>query len=156
MVIRRAQKEDISDILRLLQQVLQIHADIRPDIFISGTTKYTEEELQERITHTEDPIFVAEIDGCVCGYIFCEKQGRAHSSNMTDITTLYIDDLCVDAEYRGRHIGHKLYEYAEKYAGKNGFYNITLNVWAGNDDAEIFYEKIGLKPQKTTLEKILK
>ena len=39
MNIRRATKKDIPRIMELLGQVLQIHADIRPDIFIPETTK---------------------------------------------------------------------------------------------------------------------
>ena len=34
MFIRKAEEKDIPRILELLGQVLQIHADIRPDIFI--------------------------------------------------------------------------------------------------------------------------
>ena len=45
MNIRRAQEKDIPRLIELLEQVLLIHADIRPDIFIPGTTKYTNEEL---------------------------------------------------------------------------------------------------------------
>ena len=47
MKIRKAEKKDIPRILMLLGQVLQIHAEIRPDIFISGTTQYTSCELEE-------------------------------------------------------------------------------------------------------------
>ena len=49
MNIRRAQEKDIPRLIELLEQVLQIHADIRPDIFIPGTTKYTNEELAKMI-----------------------------------------------------------------------------------------------------------
>ena len=45
MTIRKAQEKDISRSIELLGQVLQIHAEIRPDIFIPDTTKYTEQEL---------------------------------------------------------------------------------------------------------------
>ena len=47
MMIRDAKEKDIPRILKLLEQVLQIHADIRPDIFIPGTTKYTVSQLTE-------------------------------------------------------------------------------------------------------------
>ena len=47
MIIRKAKEKDIPRIIELLGQVLQIHADIRPDIFIPDTTKYTVEELTE-------------------------------------------------------------------------------------------------------------
>ena len=39
MKIRKAEEKDIPRLLALLEQVLQIHAKIRPDIFIPGTTK---------------------------------------------------------------------------------------------------------------------
>ena len=39
MTIRKAEEKDIPRIIELLGQVLQIHSDIRPDIFIPGTTK---------------------------------------------------------------------------------------------------------------------
>ena len=47
MIIRKAEEKDIPRILELLGQVLQIHADIRPDIFIPATTKYKTDELAE-------------------------------------------------------------------------------------------------------------
>ena len=47
MTIRKAEEKDILRIIELLGQVLEIHADIRPDIFIPGITKYTVTELAE-------------------------------------------------------------------------------------------------------------
>ncbi len=47
MRIRKAEEKGIPRIMELLGQVLEIHADIRPDIFIPGTTKYTVTELAE-------------------------------------------------------------------------------------------------------------
>ena len=55
MIIRKAEEKDIPRILELLEQVLQIHADIRPDIFIPGTTKYTVSELTELLGKEDIP-----------------------------------------------------------------------------------------------------
>ena len=75
MIIRKAKEKDIPRILELLEQVLQIHADIRPDIFIPGTTKYTIDELRELLKHKEKPIYVAVDEDDVCvGYAFCQLQ----------------------------------------------------------------------------------
>lgn len=74
---------------------------------------------------------------------------------MTDVRTLYIDDLCVDERVRGLHIGKRLYEYVLAFAKEQGFYNVTLNVWADNVKAVGFYEKLGLRVQKIGMEKIL-
>ena len=69
--------------------------------------------------------------------------------------TLYIDDLCISERFRKQHIGTALYEYVLSYARDIGCYNITLNVWSCNENAQKFYEHCGFVPQKTTLEKLL-
>ena len=58
MKIRKAEEKDIPRLLALLEQVLQIHAEIRPDIFISCTTKYTSCELEELLKQEDTPIYV--------------------------------------------------------------------------------------------------
>ena len=35
--VRRAQDKDIKRVTELLGQVLELHADLRPDLFIHGT-----------------------------------------------------------------------------------------------------------------------
>ena len=155
MIIRRAVESDIPVIDKLLYQVHKIHSDIRPDLFNKGTKKYTDEELKSIIADELTPVFVAEKDGMVLGYAFCIHQQHINDNNLTDIRTLYIDDLCVDEASRGMHVGRALYDHVISYARENGYYNVTLNVWAGNDSAMRFYESVGLKVQKVGMEKIL-
>lgn len=155
MIIRRAVEADIPVIDKLLYQVHKIHSDIRPDLFNKGTKKYTDEELRSIIADELTPVFVAEKDGMVLGYAFCIHQQHINNNNLTDIRTLYIDDLCVDEASRGMHVGRALYDHVVSYARENGYYNVTLNVWAGNDSAMRFYESVGLKVQKVGMEKIL-
>lgn len=155
IMIRRAAESDIPVIDKLLYQVHKIHSDIRPDLFNKGTKKYTDEELRSIIADELTPVFVAEKDGMVSGYAFCIHQQHINDNNLTDIRTLYIDDLCVDEASRGMHVGRALYDHVVSYARENGYYNVTLNVWAGNDSAMRFYESVGLKVQKVGMEKIL-
>mgnify|MGYP000807735289 CR=1 FL=1 len=155
MKIRRAVKSDISDINRLLRQVLMVHHNGRPDLFKADVKKYTDSELEEIIRDDSKPIFVAAESGQVCGYAFCIAQEHYGDNILTDIKTFYIDDLCVDESRRGIHIGTKLYEFVKAYAKENGFYNVTLNVWTCNESAMRFYEHCGLKPQKIGMEVIL-
>lgn len=153
--IRKAEPRDIPRIMDLLSQVLEVHAKGRPDLFSSGTTKYSSEELKEIIADPERPIFVGTRDDIVQGYAFCIFQ-RHNERNTPNFTTLYIDDLCVDENARGMHIGRALYEYVLGFAKENGCYNVTLNVWACNESAMKFYEKCGLSVQKIGMEKILR
>ena len=91
----------------------------------------------------------------VLGYAFCVFQQHIDNNILTDIKTLYIDDLCVDETIRGQHIGRRLYEEVLSFARKSGCYNVTLNVWSCNESAMKFYEACGLKPQKVGMETLL-
>lgn len=154
MEIRRATKADIPGLARLLLEVQKVHSDVRPDLFIAGSRKYTDEELEKLIPDDTKPIFVADIDGAVGGYAFCVVS-TPESHTLQPIKNLYIDDLCVDESLRGRHIGAGLYRFAVDYAKAIGCYNVTLNVWADNKSAVAFYERIGLRIQKIGMEVIL-
>ena len=156
MKIRKAEEKDIPRLLALLGQVLQIHAEIRPDVFIPGTTKYTVCELTELLKQQDKPIYVAVNEDDVCmGYAFCQMQEQPFFTNMVPFKSLFIDDLCVDQQARGQHIGESLFEYVKQQAKEQGCYEVTLNVWAGNTSAEHFYEKMGMRTKERQMEYIL-
>ena len=154
-MIRRAIEKDIPKIGDLLSQVDLVHHNGRPDIFKIGR-KYSDDELSVLLKDDSRPILVAvDEDDNVQGYCFCIFQQHLNDSVLTDIKTLYIDDLCVDEALRGKHIGKELYNAAVELARKSGCYNLTLNVWSCNASAMRFYEAQGLVPQKVGMELIL-
>ncbi len=154
-MIRLADISDISEITELLLQVQKIHSDTRPDLFKDGGKKYNDVELEEIIENSQTPIFVYTEDNKILGYVFCIITNHYNESSFCDFKTLYIDDLCVDSNSRNKGIGTGLYEYVLDYAKDIGCYNVTLNVWEGNDGAVKFYKDIGMKIQKIGMEKIL-
>jgi len=156
MNIRRANNSDISGLNKLLHQVLMVHHNGRPDLFKPNAKKYTDKELEQIIADDTKPIFVAvDEQEEVQGYAFCVFLQHMNNNILTDIKTLYIDDLCVDEEKRGLHIGKQLYNYVLDFAKETGCYNVTLNVWSCNESAMRFYESCGLVPQKVGMETIL-
>lgn len=155
-MIRQANSGDIGGIISLLYQVHKVHADGRPDIFKTGGIKYTEKDVEGIIANENTPIFVfANDENTVLGYTFCEIKKTKEDTSLHGRKTLYIDDLCVDQNARGQHIGTKLYEYTVNFANSIGCDSITLNVWEFNESARKFYEKCGMKPLKTVMEQIL-
>lgn len=154
MLIRKAKQEDIPQLIGLLYQVHRVHSDARPDLFRPGLKKYTEEELEELIRDSERPIFVAEEDGVILGYAFCIYQTPTAAA-MQPVKSLYIDDLCVNENTRGKGVGKALYHHVVEVAEQTGCYNITLNVWACNPSALHFYERCGLTVQKIGMEQII-
>lgn len=154
-MIRRATLKDIPMIGNLLSQVDMVHHKGRPDIFKTGR-KYSDKEIEELLKDENRPVLVSVNDNDeVTGYCFCIFQQHINNSVLTDIKTLYIDDLCVDENLRGKHIGRELYNAAVSLAKERGCYNLTLNVWSCNPSALRFYESCGLVPQKIGMEMIL-
>lgn len=156
MKIRMAEEKDIPKINDLLFQVAEVHHKGRPDLFKNSAKKYTDDQLKEIILNEQTPILVAvDENDSVSGYAFCIFQQHKNDNILTDIKTLYIDDLCVDENVRGQHIGTALYKAAVELARKHNCYNLTLNVWSCNESAIKFYERCGLKPQKFGMETII-
>lgn len=153
MTVRRAENKDADAVLNLLRQVNKLHFDVRPDLFRPGT-KYDKLQLEEIFADENRPVFVADDGNRVVGYAFCVIS-RNTSPILADVATLYIDDLCVDEGYRGKRIGTLLLEHVTKYAKEAGCYNITLNVWTGNDAAMKFYASSDFTPLKICMEKKL-
>ena len=156
MNIRNAKERDILRLDEQLYQVHRVHSEGRPDIFRRGHKKYNDEDLKKIIHNEKTPIFVAvdETD-TVYGYAFCIYEEVKDNDSLEDRKSLYIDDLCVDENMRGQHIGTLLYEHVLKEAKENGCYHVTLNVWCLNESAMRFYEKCGLSPLKITMEQLL-
>ena len=153
--VRPAGERDLPRVGELLLQVNEVHHAIRPDLFKTNSRKYNDAELRAVFSDPDAPVFVCETDGRVVGYAFCKILKYLHSDNLVPITSLYLDDLCVDAAARGRGIGTALYRFVLDYARSIGCHNVTLNVWEGNDAALAFYRKCGMKVQKTCMETIL-
>ena len=156
MEIRRAKEQDLEAINRLLFQVCAVHHAGRPDLFKAGAKKYTDSELLAILENDETPVFAAvDEHNALMGYAFCVFIRKKNNNIFDDRNTLYIDDLCVDENLRGKHVGSALYEAVLAFAREQGCYNVTLNVWSCNESAMRFYEACGLKPQKVGMEVIL-
>ena len=155
MTVRLAKQDDVKRILDLLSEVLEIHHRGRPDIFKPNTVKYTENELLSMLGDENSPIFVVEKATRVVGYAFCIIEETKSNNILYDARSLYIDDLCIDENERGSGIGRALYEHVCEYARSIGCTSITLNVWECNEGAKRFYEKLGMLPKKTVMEKLL-
>ncbi len=156
MIIRKANANDYKSVERLLVEVNNLHQKLRSDIFIENAVKYDEKKFDEIISNESTPVFVAVDDeGNVLGHLFCSVRDYAHVKVYKDFKSLFIDDLCIEESARGQGVGKALYEFAIGYARENDCYDVTLNVWEGNNSARAFYEKMGMFPKETQMEYIL-
>lgn len=79
--IRRAGAQDVAGVHELLSQVLEVHAAGRPDLFRTGTRKYTDDELLGIFSNDETPVFVAVEGSEVLGHAFCVLEDHTAENN---------------------------------------------------------------------------
>ena len=65
------------------------------------------------------------------------------------------DMMVVQVAFATGGVGTALYNAVIEYAKQCGCYNVTLNVWTCNPSAQAFYESLGMKQQRITMETIL-
>lgn len=146
VIVRNSKTEDSESVHSLLRIIADLHKNGRPDMFPDLTSKYSFEQVQARLSAPENGVFVAESNGSVVGYIFCDiiKEGKGN--------TLYIDDLCVDPDCRRMGIGKKLLDKAKSYANETKCSFLMLNVWEFNSNAVDFYKKYGFETRTRHME----
>lgn len=137
MMIRLAIKDDAPRILVLLQEILRYHKELYPDRF-KWESKYGIKEIETLI----DKKFIYVYDDMtIKGYVIGWQEGDV----------FFVDDLCVDSEYRSQSIGTQLMHYIIEQAKSNHLLAVDLNVWSKNIGAMKFYMNLGFETLKYTL-----
>ena len=152
MRIRSMVLADYQEVDRLMAQVHRLHVEGRPDLYIDVEHIYSFEQFKEMVENEDMITILAEENERVLG--ICMISMRAKTC-MVKRRTAYMEDLCVDHDYRSRGIGKELFLYGKELAGNMGAERLDLMVWDFNDDARKFYEKMGMKPQRYIYETML-
>ncbi len=146
VIIRESKESDSQAVYGLLRVIADLHKNGRPDMFPDLVSKYTVDEVRERLSGEDNGVFVADLEGKTVGYVFCEviREGTG--------LTLYIDDLCIDPEYRRMGIAGMLMDKTKEYAKSKNCARLMLNVWEFNQSAIEFYEKYGFETRTRHME----
>ena len=95
-MIRKATRQDIASIIRLLHQVDMVHHRLRPDLFKPDTTKYGEQELSALLSDVTKPVFVYEEDGKVVAHAFCQISEVKNDRLLVDGKMMYTETDMLD------------------------------------------------------------
>ncbi len=150
--IRRAEDRDIPALLKLLDYIRALHHSGRPDVFKNNGTKYTAEQLKVKMKNNDERIFVAYDGETFLGYVCAELKEYKDHNIMIDKRFLYVDDLCVSEESRGRGVGRMLMDEAKDYAKETCCAGLELNVWKFEGSAEEFYRSYGFTTMSRRME----
>ncbi len=146
VIVRQSISDDTDAVYGLLRIIADVHKNGRPDMFSGLISKYTHEEVYNRLSKEDNGVFVAELNTKVVGYVFCDiiKEGNGK--------TLYVDDLCVAPDARRSGVATALMDSACLHGKENECQCLMLNVWEFNRSALDFYEKYGLTTRTRHME----
>lgn len=136
LIIRTAEKEDIPLILEFVKGIAEFEK-------LSHLVTATEEKLKESLfgkNHCAEVIF-AEMNGVAVGFtVFFHSFSTAIGKQ-----GLYIEDIFVKPEFRGKGIGKAMFLHCIKLAKERNCGKIELAVLDWNP-ARKFYEYFGANP----------
>lgn len=146
MIIRKAKKSDIEDIIVLADQLRKTEApldrtrNIKEDSYLSDI--YRQKELKY-IASRKKIFLVAESNERVVGYV------NGYIVENSDIyyrePVAYLDCLCVDEKVRKQGIGKKLIDAFSDIVKKKGAKYVKLNAFGSNIPAVSLYKKEGFE-----------
>ncbi len=152
MEIRDMESKDYPEIDRLMKELHELHVKGRPDLYTELEHPYSREEFEKIVSNPEIIAILAEEKSVVIGLCIGTLRKK---SGMVEMKTMYIEDLIVDRNFRGKGIASQLYEEMEERGRNTGAKRLDLMVWEFNSDAKRFYEKQGMRPQRYIYEKEL-
>ncbi len=151
MEIRRMNRKDYAAYCALLTEVHMLHAQNRPDIFKPEPAFPDEAEFAEMIADEQAVCLAADMDGEMAGMCLMEIR-MPRAAHVHHRAFGWIGDLCVRSDRRGQGIGTALYRAMRSEASQMGLARVELMVWAFNEEARGFYEKLGMNVRSCTME----
>ena len=147
--VRKAGMEDYESVVKIMNQVQQMHVDWRPDIY-KPNRNIIPRDIFAEITEG-DRFFVAEAEGCVVGIMEVVFRHIETPSHITR-DVIFIDSMAVDEKYRGLGIGHLFFEKVKQLKEQRHCDGIELQVNSNNKAAFEMYSKYGFKVKSINME----
>jgi GNAT superfamily N-acetyltransferase len=134
LTIRAANAQDVPLMLQLIRELAAYERE--PDAVVA-----TEEDLLRDGFGAEPKfrVLIAEWDRGAAGFALYFY----HYSTWLGRAGIFLEDLFVKPELRGKGIGKALLMELAKIAAKNGYYGVKWEVLDWNQPAIDFYEKLG-------------
>jgi GNAT superfamily N-acetyltransferase len=135
--IRTADEKDVPVIFSLIKELAEYEK-------LSDQISTSEKQLRETLFGDERfvEVLLAEFDGMMVGYALFFK----NFSTFLGKPGIYLEDLYVKPEMRGKGIGKALLDRIISTAKQRNYGRVEWSVLDWNESAIDFYLKIGAKP----------
>lgn len=147
--------DDYPQVLRIFRQLHKAHSDLRPDFYLASDTPITQERYEKIFENPENRVIGAMDGEKLVGMCFLFWRFRDNPLCVPR-KVAYMDDICVDEEYRNQGIGEMVCREALRIANEENADGAELSVWDCNQPAVSFYRKLGFTNRTLNLELRLK
>jgi GNAT superfamily N-acetyltransferase len=151
--VRAADDDDIDALSRLWHEADELHARLSPGFFrrpeLGRGRQRALEALRDADESAHETILVALIKEAgkdvVCGACHLQIYDTPVGHTLVSQRRGHVETLIVARAHRRRGMGRALMAAATDWARTRGAHQLLLTVWAGNDDAERFYNALGYR-----------
>ena len=134
--IRKATREDADALIGLIIELAHFEKLVPPDA--DAQRRLVEDGFGPRPRYDA---YLAFADGVACGYAFVFET----YSTFLALPTLYLEDIFVKKEFRGRGAGLALFRKVVEEARDRGCGRLDFVVLDWNTGAQDFYKRLGVK-----------
>jgi ribosomal protein S18 acetylase RimI-like enzyme len=153
-MIRRARHDDWDAVRELWRELDQLHAGLAPDYFRPSAR--AAHEWRQLLAASDGVVLVdADANGTVTGAVSVRIYDTPPDPAMVARRRGHVEMLVVGRAHRRRGVGRALMEHAAAWAREQGAAELVLTVWAGNGEAEAFYERLGYRELSRVLHRPL-
>ena len=150
-MIRQATQDDLQKVNQLRKQVNELHIQGEPKIFKPGFSVEMQQYVFQFINNDQKILLVYEDEKGICGYAMVSFVVKPETPYRYELRFAEIEEIGVDANCQGKGCGKKLINHIVEIAKQKGFMQIELNMFTFNQNADVFYEKIGFETYRKHL-----
>lgn len=148
-IIRYAKNDDYEAVENIMKQVQNLHVEWRPDIYKECEVVLPEDAFKKEVEGKT--CVVAECDGKVVGLLSFMLR-HVESAHQVTRDVLFVDSMAVDEAFRGRGIGHDLFDFAKEIVAERKLDGLELQVNARNEKAMQMYKSYGFTEKSINME----
>ena len=149
IIVRKAILDDYDAVMRIMNQVQELHVFWRPDLYRPNRQLFSKESFGSACS--DDLFFVAEFNSKVAGVMGLAYR---HIESLSQVTrdVVFIDSMAVDEPYRNRGVGHAFFDFVKELALQKKADGIELQVNARNRQAYDMYRRYGFTEKSINME----
>ncbi len=145
--IEPASSSDAATLASLNRHVHQLHVEQAPRFFGQPSEAETQAAFAELLAQPNTRAFVAYADDMPVGYALARIQERPAGTFNPSRRWLYVDQISVEPEWKGRGIGHELIRAVVDCARAAEIDELETETWAFNTKAQEFFSAVGFQPK---------